>query len=208
MTLREQDGECGALGKMKSVCVFCGSNVGLRPEYAEAAREVGRLLAQRGLRLIYGGGGIGLMGAMADAALAEGGEVIGVIPQMLLEKELGHGQVTELHVVTSMHERKAMMAELADAFVALPGGIGTLEELCEILTWSQLGLHRKPCGILNTLGYFEGLLQMLSRAVSDGFLRREHFQLFAVGDTPTELLTALDQFQLPELPKWIDRTAT
>jgi uncharacterized protein (TIGR00730 family) len=194
--------------KLKSVCVFCGSHVGKRPEYVEAARDVGRLLGQRGVRLVYGGGGIGLMGALADAALAEGGEVIGVIPRMLLEKELGHGQVTELRVVASMHERKAMMADLADAFLALPGGIGTLEELCEILTWSQLGLHRKPCGILNTCGYFAGLLDMLTRAVDDEFLRPEHFQLFTIGESPADLLAAMERLEPLQLPKWIDRSAT
>jgi uncharacterized protein (TIGR00730 family) len=193
---------------MKSICVFCGSSQGNRPEYAEAARETGTLLARRGLRLVYGGGRIGLMGILADAALAEGGEVIGVIPRMLLQKELGHGQVTELRVVTSMHERKAMMAELSDGFIALPGGIGTMEELCEILTWSQLGIHQKPCGILNTADYFAGLLTLLKRAVEDGFFRAEQQQLFQIAEHPEDLLQALDRYEPLPVPRWLDSTAT
>lgn len=193
---------------MKSICVFCGSSQGNRPEYAEAARETGTLLARRGLRLVYGGGRIGLMGILADAALAEGGEVIGVIPRMLLQKELGHGQVTELRVVTSMHERKAMMAELSDGFIALPGGIGTMEELCEILTWSQLGIHQKPCGILNTADYFAGLLTLLKRAVEDGFFRAEQQQLFQIAERPEDLLQALDRYEPLPVPRWLDSTAT
>ena len=193
---------------MKSICIFCGSSVGNRPEYTEAAQEMGRLLAERGTRLIYGGGAIGLMGILADAVIDGGGEVIGVIPRMLLEKELGHRRITELRVVSSMHERKAMMAELADGFIALPGGIGTLEELCEILTWSQLGLHRKPCGILNTCNYFEGLLSLLNRAVHDGFFRPEHARLFSVAESPSKLLTELESYQPLDLPQWLDRSAT
>jgi uncharacterized protein (TIGR00730 family) len=196
------------LTELKSICVFCGSSKGNRPEYAEAATRMGALLARQGIRLVYGGGRIGLMGILADAALAEGGEVIGVIPRMLLKKELGHGQVTELRVVTSMHERKAMMAELSDGFIALPGGIGTMEELCEILTWSQLGIHRKPCGILNTAGYFSGLLTLLRRAVEDGFFRAEQQQLFQIAENPEDLLQAVRSYEPLPVPEWLDSTAT
>jgi len=169
---------------------------------------MGRLLAERGMRLIYGGGAIGLMGILADAVLDGGGEVIGVIPRVLLEKELGHQRLTELRVVSSMHERKAMMADLADGFVALPGGIGTLEELCEILTWSQLGLHRKPCGILNTCNYFEGLLSLLARAVEDGFFRPEHSRLLSVAEASTELLDTLETYEPIDVAQWLDRSTT
>src|SRR5437764_7096254 len=158
---------------MRRVCVFGGASSGWLPVYAAAARGLGSALASRGLGLVYGGGNVGLMGALADAALAAGGEVIGVIPQMLVDRELAH-RGTDLRIVTSMHERKALMAELSDAFVALPGGLGTYEELCEVLTWAQLGIHHKPCGCLNVLDYFRPLESMLDHAVSEGFMRPEH----------------------------------
>jgi uncharacterized protein (TIGR00730 family) len=193
---------------IRSVCVFCGSAVGRLPEYAAAARQLGQLLAERNLRLVYGGGNIGLMGILADAALAAGGQVIGVIPRHLMDKELGHIDCTELVIVGSMHERKARMADLADAFVALPGGIGTFEELLEILTWGQLGLHAKPCGILDVAGYYQPLLALLDRATGEGFLRSEHRGLLLTETDPAALLTALAAAQPPELPKWLERGET
>jgi uncharacterized protein (TIGR00730 family) len=177
--------------KLHSICVFCGSSPGNRREYAQAAADFGRLLAQRGIRLVYGAGNVGLMGVLADAALAAGGEVIGVIPQQLVDRELAHQRLTELRIVSSMHQRKALMAELSEAFVALPGGLGTFEELCEVLTWTQLGIHAKPCGCLNTLGYFNPLAEMLDHATHEGFLRPEQRQLLIVEEVAEELLTRL-----------------
>jgi uncharacterized protein (TIGR00730 family) len=171
--------------------VFCGSSAGVRPEYAAAAAAFGRLLAERGIRVIYGAGNVGLMSVLADAALAAGGQVIGVIPQMLVDRELAHRGITELRIVTSMHERKAMMAELSDAFVALPGGLGTYEELCEVLTWGQLGIHHKAVGCLNVCGYFEELIRMLDHAVSEGFLRPEQRRLFLSSDDAEKLVSLL-----------------
>ena len=190
---------------MKRVCVFCGSSPGGDPVYLEAARRLGRTLARRGLGLVYGGGSVGLMGAVADAVLAEGGEVVGVIPRALQLRELAHGGLTTLHVVGSMHERKARMAALSDAFVALPGGIGTVEELVEVFTWTQLGLHDKPCAILNVNGYYDQLIGFLDHAVAERFLRREHRDLLVVADRPSELVELLERFEAPKLPKWIDR---
>ncbi len=175
-----------------SICVFCGSSPGSRPEYAEMAAAFGRLLGHRGIRLVYGGGNVGLMGVVADAALAAGGEVIGVIPQMLVDRELAH-RGTDLRIVTSMHERKALMAELSDAFVALPGGLGTYEELCEVLTWSQLGIHHKPVGCLNVAGYFDPLARLLDHAAEEGFLRRDQRHAFHSASYPEELLRHLMQ---------------
>lgn len=162
------------------VCVFCGSRDGARPEYREAAMEVGRALAGRGVGLVYGGGRIGLMGRMADAALEAGGEVIGMIPGTLVERELAHTGLTRLDVVETMHQRKALMAELCDAFMVLPGGIGTLEEVTEVLSWASLGLHRKPCGLLNIDGYYDALATLLDHAVAEGFYRTEHRELLLV----------------------------
>jgi uncharacterized protein (TIGR00730 family) len=162
------------------ICVFCGASPGRDPAHAELAREVGAGLARRGIGLVYGGGRVGLMGALADGALAAGGQVHGVIPRALVDRELAHGGVTELHVVDTLHQRKARMAELSDAFVALPGGLGTLEELAEVLSWAQLDLHRKPIGLLDRAGYFEPLLAFLDRAVDEGFLARSHRALLAV----------------------------
>jgi len=193
---------------LRSLCVFCGSSAGHRQEYAAAARELARLAAQRGTRLVYGGGNVGLMGVLADEALAHGGQVIGVIPEHLMAKELGHTGVSELRIVASMHERKALMAELSDAFVALPGGLGTLEELLEIATWSQLGLHAKPCGLLNVGGYFDPLLEMLAQAAAQGFLRPEHRELVVTATEPAEMIDILSRHRPPRLPKWIGREET
>ncbi len=190
---------------LASLCVFCGSARGARSEYLDAARAVGRLLAERGIAVVYGGGNIGLMGAVADAALEAGGEVHGVIPRSLLEWEVGHAGLTRLHVVDSMHERKALMADLADAFVALPGGFGTFEEFCEVLTWSQLGLHRKPCALLNVAGYYDPLLALFDRAVEERFLSPVHRGLVLEDDDPARLLERLAAYDPPSLHKWIDR---
>lgn len=173
------------------VCVFCGSRSGDSPIYAETAHILGTLLAVRGHGLVYGGGNIGLMGLIADAALDAGGEVIGVIPQHLLEREVAHANLTQLHVVDSMHTRKALMADLSDLFIAAPGGFGTLDELCEILTWAQLGLHHKPCGLLNVAGYFDPLLAMFDQATREGFLSAPHRQLSISDEDPIRLLDRL-----------------
>jgi len=190
---------------VKSVCVFCGSSVGSRDEYAQAARDVGRLLAERGMRAVYGAGNIGLMGVLADAALEAGGEVVGVIPEALVARELAHNGVTDLRIVHSMHERKALMADLSDAFIALPGGFGTFEELCETLTWVQLGIHDKPCGLLNVAGYFDPLIAMFDRAVEERFLRPQHRDLLQVSTDPAELLDRLRDAHRPTIHKWLDR---
>jgi uncharacterized protein (TIGR00730 family) len=175
---------------MKSLCVFCGSSPGSRPEYAALAVRTGELIAQRGLTLVYGGGRVGLMGALADAALAAGGRVVGVIPQMLIDREVGHAGLSQLHVVRTMSERKLLMGDLSDAFLALPGGIGTMDELFEAWTWTQLGLHRKPCALLNQDGYYDPLLEFLDRAVEEGFLQpRYRAALFVAADVES----ALDQ---------------
>ncbi len=190
---------------MQRVCVFCGSSPGRQASYLAAARALGALLARRGLGLVYGGASIGLMGAVADAALAAGGEVIGVIPAALEAKEIAHESLTRLEVVGSMHERKARMSELADAFVALPGGIGTLEELSEILTWAQLGLHQKPCGLLDVGAYWRPLVAFFDHAVQERFLRPQHRALLIVEDEPVALLDALAAYVPAAGEKWIDR---
>ena len=176
---------------MKRICVFCGSSPGSRPEYRAAAEEMGAGLVRRNLGLVYGGGNVGLMGIIADAVLRAGGEATGVIPENLMAREVGHKGLTRLHVVHSMHERKALMADLSDAFVALPGGFGTLEEFCEVITWTQLGLHAKPCGILNILGYYTLLLRMFDHAVEEGFLKPENRALVLARESPADLLRAL-----------------
>jgi uncharacterized protein (TIGR00730 family) len=188
--------------------VFAGSSSGARPEYRDAAAALGRALAARRITAIYGGAHVGLMGAMADAALDASGRVIGVIPAVLVGKELAHAGLTELRVTASMHERKATMADLSDGFVALPGGLGTWEEFFEILTWTQLGLHRKPCGLLNVAGYFDPLLAFLRHAVAEGFVREAHAAMIAVADRPEALLDLLVRTDVPHVPKWIDRAAT
>jgi len=188
------------------ICVFCGSSVGARPAYRLAAERLGGLLAARGIGLVYGGGGIGLMGVIADAVLAAGGEAIGVIPEGLQRREVGHSGLTRLHVVESMHQRKAMMADLSDAFIALPGGFGTLEELAEIVTWSQLGIQVKPCGLLNIEGYWDGLLAFLDHAIAERFIRPENRELIVVASNEAEMLEQIVSWQAPpQVEKWLDR---
>jgi uncharacterized protein (TIGR00730 family) len=189
---------------LRRVCVYAGSNAGSDPAYADAARALGGELARRGVGLVYGGGRAGLMGAVADAALAGGGEAIGVIPQALMDRELGHAGLSELRVVDSMHERKALMAELADAFVALPGGIGTLEELIEVFTWSQLGIHAKPCGVLDAAGFYSGLSAFLDHMVAEGFLHERHRGVLLSDAEPGSLLDRLGAFEPPDVHKWLD----
>ena len=178
----------------KSVCVYCGSHKGARPEYLAAARHMGQLLAEQNIHLIYGGASVGLMGVLADSVLAEGGQVTGVIPEQLAERELAHRDLTHLHIVTDMHQRKSLMTGLSDAFIALPGGMGTLEELFEVLTWSQLGIHTKPCGVLNILGYYEGLLGFLDHQVTEGFLKDEQRRQLQVSDDPRDLLERMSHY--------------
>jgi uncharacterized protein (TIGR00730 family) len=194
---------------VERICVFCGASPGARPAYAQATTEAARLLAADGIGVVYGGGGVGLMGVLADAVLAEGGEIIGVIPHALVNREIAHRDVTDMRVVGSMHERKALMAELADAFIALPGGIGTLEELFEVYTWAQLGLHRKPCALLNVEGYYDGIAGFLANAVEERFLREEHREMLMIEREPRALIERLREFE-PDavLPKWIDREET
>lgn len=186
---------------MRRVCVFCGSSRGTRPAYAEAARVTGRLIAQRGLGLVYGGGEVGLMGILANAALEAGGEVIGIIPEALMRMEVGHPKLSALHVVATMHERKAMMAELSDGFIALPGGIGTLEELFEVWTWGQLGIHPKPLGFLDVAGYYDHLHAFLDHSVAEGFLKDRHRAMAAVESDPATLLDRLAAYQPPDVVK-------
>lgn len=196
-------------GTIRRVCVYCGSNAGGRRVFREAAKALGRELARRGWGLVYGGGGVGLMGVLAEAAAGSGGEVIGVIPRALMEREgVAANGLGELRVVGSMHERKALMAELSDAFVALPGGLGTLEELFETLTWAQLGLHAKPCGLLDAGGYYRPLVALLDHAVDEGFVRPEHRALLVVGDRPEELLDRLAGHRPPRIEKWIELAET
>ncbi len=187
----------------KRICVFCGSNTGSRPAYGEAAERLGAVLAERNLGLVYGGGKVGLMGKLADAVLAGGGKVIGVIPQKLMRKEIAHAGLTDLRVVNSMHERKAMMAELSDAFIAMPGGFGTFEEFCEMVTWAQLGLHRKPCGLLNVEGYYGHLLGLFDHAVEEQFLHTQNRAIVLTGQDPAELLDSLLDYNVPRVEKWI-----
>jgi len=190
---------------VKRVCVFAGSNRGAQPVYAAAARDLGAALCARGYGLVYGGGRVGLMGALADSVLANGGEVIGVIPHGLAVKEVAHEGLTELRIVDSMHERKAMMAELSGAFVALPGGLGTLEELFEALTWAQLGIHSKPCCVLNVDGYFDGLLRFIGQAVEQSFIRPAHGAMLLVASQSEALLDTIEGYVPPRVEKWLDR---
>jgi uncharacterized protein (TIGR00730 family) len=196
------------MAPLHRICVYAGSNPGSHPAYAAAAEELAGLLAARGIGLVYGGGDVGLMGVLADTVLAAGGEAIGVIPQALVDKEVGHRGLTELHVVDSMHERKALMADLSDGFVAVPGGIGTLEELIEVYTWSQLGLHRKPMGVLNVRGYYDPLAAMLDHAVREGFLRAVHRAALLVADDAAELLERFAGWEPPTAGKWLHRSET
>ena len=193
---------------MERVCVFAGSSEGEGKAYRRAARRLGETIAERGYGLVYGGARVGLMGLVADAALDAGGEAIGVIPQALVDKEVAHMGLSELRVVDSMHERKRCMSELADSFVALPGGFGTIDELFEILTWGQLGLHAKPAGLLDARGYYAHLLGFLDHAVGEGFLSARHRSMICVETEPPGLLDALEAYEAPKGPKWLDRTQT
>jgi len=186
--------------------VFSGSNPGRKPEYVEAARELGTALAKAGIGVVYGGASVGLMGAVADAAMSHGGEVIGIIPQALVDKEIAHPALTELRVVGSMHERKALMAELSDGFVALPGGLGTLEELFEVWTWAQLGYHAKPCAVYNLDGFYDGLTQWLDHVVQEQFIKPQHRGMLIVESQPQALLKAMCEYEVPTgVVKWVER---
>lgn len=191
--------------RIERLCVFCGSSSGNNPVYANAAKQLGAHLAADRTTLVFGGGRVGLMGVLADAVLAAGGSAIGVMPKSLVEKEIAHTSLTELHVVDSMHERKALMADLADGFVLLPGGFGSWEEFCEIFTWLQLGIHRKPCGILNVAGYYDPLLAQAARAVADAFLPATHLESLVIDTDPRRLLARLASAPLLQEAKWISR---
>ena len=193
---------------MKRICVFCASSPGANPRFAEMARTLGTMLATSGLGLVYGGGNVGLMGVVADAALAAGGEVIGVIPHALVRRELAHRGVTRLEEVATMHARKQRMHDLSDGFITLPGGFGTLDELFEALTWSQLGMHQKPCALLDVDGYFAPLVQYLDGAVRAQLLRPEHRALLLADDDPARLLERMREFRAPAVEKWIGRSDT
>lgn len=191
-----------------ALCVFCGSNSGLRPQFASAAKALGIVLAESGIRLVYGGGRVGLMGTIADAALSAGGQVIGVIPQHLVDREVAHEGLTELRIVKSMHERKALMAELSDGFVALPGGLGTLEEFFEVWTWGQLGLHRKPYGLLNVSGFYDPLVEFIDQLVEQKFVKPEHRRMLIIESDVAMLPVRMSGHRTPAVEKWIDRQTT
>jgi len=193
---------------MKRICVFAGSNSGLQAEYLAAAQELGHALARQEVGLVYGGARVGLMGALADAVLAARGHVTGVIPEALVEKEVAHDGLSDLRVVVSMHARKAMMADLADGFIALPGGWGTVEEFFEVLTWAQLGLHQKPWGLLNVGGFFDGLLSFIDHSIDERFVRRENRSMVIVSSSPGTLLELFDRYVPPAVEKWIDDAST
>lgn len=194
-----------ALAPFRRLCVFCGSSKGARDTYVQSAQALGRELGRRNIELVYGGGNVGLMGVVADAVLAADGHVIGVIPEALMARELGHRGIQDLRVVKTMHERKAMMADLADGFIALPGGIGTYEEFFEVLTWAQLGLHAKPCALLNVDGFYDPVLHLLDHAVEERFVRAAHRELVVVEGDPAALLDRMATHHAPHLHKWIDK---
>jgi uncharacterized protein (TIGR00730 family) len=194
----------GGVPELSSICVFCGSNAGAQPVYVETAEAVGRGLAQRGVRLVYGGSKVGMMGALADAARFAGGDVVGVMPQAMVDREIAHTGLDDLRIVGSMHERKALMAELSDAFIALPGGVGTLEELFEVYTWAQLGIHDKPLGLLDVAGYYRPLIAFLDHSVQERFVRASTRSLLAVDDDLDALLAALEAWRPPTEHKWMD----
>jgi uncharacterized protein (TIGR00730 family) len=196
------------MSHLRQICVFAGSSPGREASYVAAARDLGTLLARAGIGIVNGGGRVGLMGALSDAALEAGGRVVGVIPGGLATKELAHSALSELHVVASMHERKAMMAQLSDAFIALPGGLGTLEELFEVATWAQLGIHRKPIALMNVGGYYHPLLAFLAQSVREGFVREDHQKLIRVGNSPGEVLALLEKTAVPVQGPWIDVSNT
>jgi uncharacterized protein (TIGR00730 family) len=193
---------------MRSICVFCGSNSGNDLAYEDAARSLGETLAESGITLVDGGGHVGLMGVVANAALASGGEAVGVIPHSLVEREIAHNGLTDLHVVGSMHERKAMMSELSEGFIALPGGTGTMEEFFEVLTWAQLGEHGKPCGLLNVAEYYDPLLAVFDHMVANGFLSEANRSIVIVETEPITMLGRFEKYRPPQLPKWIDKSET
>ena len=195
-----------ATRNISRVCVFCGSNRGQREEYHRVAGRLGKLLAERQIALVYGGGRVGLMGVVADAALESGGEVIGVIPHALNTRELAHEGISQMHTVDTMHERKALMADLADAFIALPGGFGTFDEFFEIITWAQLGIHHKPCGVLNIGGYFDRLVDFVDHAVGEGFIQAQHRKLILVGNDAAELLDQMVGYVSPIGETWVRRS--
>ncbi len=201
----QTNGSTASLKAVTSICVYCGSSPGKDPAFLTAAREVGTLIAKRGLTLVYGGGNVGLMGALADTVLAAGGRVVGVIPDHLVRWEVGHNGLTEQHVVASMHERKAKMASLADGFLALPGGVGTLEEIIEAFVWMQLGLHAKPCALLNVDGYYDPLVKFLEHMVESRFMRAEQYSQLIVAREPAEALDRLQSFTPTVVAKWMDR---
>lgn len=190
--------------KLTSLCVYCGSSSGRIDAYAAAARALAQTMVERGIRLVYGGAGVGIMGAVADEVLRLGGKAVGVIPEALMRKELAHAGLTELHVTPSMHARKTLMAELADGFVALPGGIGTMEEIFESWTWGQLGLHRKPCGLLNVAGYYDSLIAFLDHAAGEQFVRPDQRRMLVVESEPGVLLDRLAMYTPPEISKWVE----
>lgn len=192
---------------MKRVCVFCGSRPGVGEVYVDAAVQLGRLLASRGIELVYGGGNVGLMGILADAVMEAGGRVIGVMPDFLVRKEIAHQGITSLEIVTTMHERKQRMAELSDGFVALPGGFGTLDELCEVLTWAQLGIHAKPCALLNVDGFFDPFVDFLAHAARQGFIKPLHLEMLLCDRNPAALLARMQAFQPVYSDKWARRPA-
>jgi uncharacterized protein (TIGR00730 family) len=193
---------------MKRLCVYCGSNSGRRSDYAEAAKNLARALVKRNIDLVYGGASVGVMGVLADTVLAEGGHVIGIIPQGLVDKEVAHTGLSDLRVVKSMHERKMLMAELSDGFIALPGGLGTLEEIFEALTWAQLGLHQKPCGLLNIRDYYRSLIDFLNHAVAERLLKEVYRAMILVEEQPERLIERFERYQAPPVAQWVDRTST
>ncbi|CAG4908269.1 LOG family protein [Paraburkholderia gardini] len=192
---------------MKAVCVYCGSSDGARPLYAEAAKAFGRALVKADLALVYGGGKVGLMGVIADEVMAAGGRAIGVIPELLVNKEVGHNGLTELHVVPDMHQRKKMMADLSDAFVAMPGGAGTLEELFEVFTWAQLGYHQKPVAVLNIDGFYDPLVSLLRHTVDEGFMQQKYFDILQIDADPDSLIGKLQRYRPPATDKWAQNRA-
>ncbi len=193
---------------MKRLCVYCGSSSGDRPDYAAVARQLARSMVNKHIDLVYGGASVGIMGKIADAVLEEGGKVIGVIPKGLFRKEVAHTGITELREVSSMHERKSLMAELSDGFIALPGGYGTIEEIFEIITWSQLGVHKKPCGLLNVCNYYDNLIEFINHAVSEQFINKINRSIFLVDECPETLLKKFEVYKVPEAEKWIDLKRT
>jgi uncharacterized protein (TIGR00730 family) len=190
---------------MKSICIFCGSNWGNREEYKQAASAISREIARRGYTLVYGGAGVGLMGACADAALAEGGKVIGILPEALKEKEVDHKGLTELHLVSSMHERKAMMAELSDGFISIPGGAGTMDEMFEIWTWGMLGWHDKPSALMNVEGYYDDLIKFLDKTAEEGFVRKAHREMLIIDSDAKSILDQMENYEPPQGSKWIKK---